>query len=226
MRMESLLPGLVLALTLLLSPPQPATALGVAPDPLPLDQIFGADATFVGSLDFLGMGSGVPDGGTVLAGAVAPGDVTFLFQISLDPGAGQSVAFFSFGHPNEAVFPLVLWTGIGTIPGPGADLSGGSIGAYASFSTTLPLSPGATTNPIFLSIPTISVGEDFLVAMIGTGGTQAGNTSTTIVPEPGGFALRGLGIASLALLCWSSKNTPRNQTRSGSSVRWKRVPGA
>jgi hypothetical protein len=180
---------LALAASVLLAPIA-APALGLAPDPLALDIVFG-DPGFTGSAHFVSTVTGLPAGGTLLAGSVGAGNVTFVFEITLDAGSPESAVVVVLGHPSPG-----LWTGIGTIPGAGADFVSGGIGGYANFGPSAALPPGATTDLLFVSAPSVPLGASVLVAMLGTNSSEAGGYAT-VVPEAGTSALLALGLAAL-----------------------------
>jgi len=171
----------------------PAGALSVTPDPAVFNIPVGGGDAIKGSIDFVGMVTGVPTGGIVLAGSTAATDVTFVFTITLDADALPDSLFstnvgqepFGAGSP--------VFSAIGTIPGTGPDIVDAFVDADGAtwLYDPLPL-PGETADPFFLSFSSIAVGDQFrmeeVVLTLGT---------FTVVPEPGMMGLFALGVGAL-----------------------------
>lgn len=73
-----------LAACLIVAAAAPARALIVIPDTAVFNVDIPSSFLLKGSIDFVGMVTGVPAGGVVLAGSPAATDVTFVFTITLD----------------------------------------------------------------------------------------------------------------------------------------------
>jgi hypothetical protein len=171
-----------------------ADALGITPDPVVFSVDLGGGLQFLeGNVDFVGMVTGTPAGGTVLAGSVGATDITFIFTTSIDMDSDQGMSSTTiFRTPASASSPV--FTGAGTIAGGGVDVGSAFVG---SSSATLlhdnpVLQPGESTDTWFVSFSSISVGDqlgfEFVVLPLGT---------ATVVPEPGAAALLLLGLAGL-----------------------------
>jgi len=72
-------------------------AIAMHPNPIVSVDPFGGSRT----LEFIGAASGIPQGGTVLAGSVDPGDISLVFQLFTVPGV-----------------LVPLWTSLGLTTGP------------------------------------------------------------------------------------------------------------
>jgi hypothetical protein len=155
--------------------PRPARALTVTPDPLAIG------SPFLGSVDFLGMTTGLPSGGDVLAGGLGAGDVTLVFQVTVD--AESTVAW-----PNGPDLDLSLAaTAIGWIPGPDLDVAtaeftlSNTSAHWHSVNSTGEINPGETLDPIFVSFAALDPGET--LTWVAAGLVDVG-TQTVVVPEP------------------------------------------
>jgi hypothetical protein len=181
------IPTALLAGILLLAAPG-ARALSIAPNPLRLE---GGILGVTGQLELLAVVTGLPSGGSVLAGSVAPGDTTFVFRIRLDADAGASslvAGVYEVGG--------TPWSAVGTVPGSDvAPLGGVLVPSVAGFS--LGLAPGEVSDPLFVSIPSIAVGAPFS-AYVGYSNDAPSEGTATVVPEPAALSLLALGLASLA----------------------------
>lgn len=161
-----------------------AQALGITPDPLNWDLSGqGAITTLLGTVDFLGMVTGVPTGGVVLDGAVGAGDITLVFQLSLDASSE-----FELPEVHALFGGTAVATGSGWIPGPDADVEATSI--VGQFTNPNGLEPGETFDPVFISFSTLSPGDtltwEFVLIQMGT--------QTVTAPEP---SVAVLGLTAL-----------------------------
>lgn len=176
----------------------PALALGFDPSPLLVepDPPICCVAQGKGWARFIGMVQGVPAGGSVGLGSVAPTDLSFVFEFEAALGIPAIVGSLLIGETPyvESGQPDLAWTGAGWIPGPNSDvfpfaLSGGT----ADFQ--IGLLPGATTDRLFVSIPTAAPGDTAELAVVPHGFIGVG--VWTVVPEPASVWLLAAGLVAL-----------------------------
>ena len=176
-----------LAAIALLSP-APSAALSVTPDPMEFD-LSGVGPVNIlrGEVDFLGMATGLPAGGSVLDGSVGASDVSLLFDVSVSSDSD----FFLVDIVLIAFDPTV--TAVGSLPGAGIGFSGTVSPTVADFVFLEQLDPGEATNPFFVSFSGLAPGD--LLQFETVFGLL---DSVTVVPEPATASLLGLGVAVLA----------------------------
>ena len=152
-----------LAACLIVAAAAPARALIVIPDRGVFNiEVPGSGGAIKGSIDFVGMVTGVPAGGVVLAGSTAATDVTFVFAITLDADAIPDSLFSTTvgREPSGAASPT--FSAVGTIPGPGSDIANAFVGVNAATWSYDPLVPlGTTADTFFLSFSSVDVGDQF-----------------------------------------------------------------
>ena len=179
-----------LALVWLLTFATRADALSVTPDPLAFDL---GPGLLVGELDFVGMTTGVPAGGTVLDGTVAGTDTTLSFTLEVTTSLIGVVTFVSF---EDATLPTV--TGAGRVDGPDEDVVSatvgfGNTGATIAFEAINGIEPGEISDVFFVSWSSLPVGTelDFSISILDP-------LTLEVIPEPGTGLLMGIGLAALA----------------------------
>jgi hypothetical protein len=165
------------------------------PAPLALEPTT-PSAAFRGEARVVKITAGVPAGGVVTDGSVAPGDVTVVLEIELDAGSPEHALAIGVTMPSVGT----AWTGIGRIPGAGADFLGELGAEGASFLSAAGLAPGEIADRIFLSLPALLAGATFDVVLLGApDGEQAAARGTFgVMPEPATAALVLVGLAGLA----------------------------
>lgn len=186
------------ACAILAAPAAPARALSVTPATAFFDLPVGVDVGSVkGSVDFVGMVTGVPSGGVVVSGSTAATDVTFVFTITLDSDSLALILTQVGRETSGSASPV--FSAIGEIPGAGSDISPIAFGADGGeWMWDQGLGQGQTTDPFFLSFSSIAVGDQFRMRM-----TQGADLAIfTVVPEPG---MLGLFAVSLVALAWQGR---------------------
>jgi hypothetical protein len=196
--------GLAVCVTVALA--APARALSVLPDPAVFNLDLGGGTLLKGSIDFVAMVTGTPIGGVVLAGSVAPTDVTFVFTITLDADAATDVLFSTVVYPEPPIAASPVFAAVGTIPAPGPDIVDAVVSAGVAYWNYAPLpSPGETVDPFFLSFSSVSAGDQFkmeeVVLPLGM---------FTVVPEPGTL---GILAISFVVLAWRARSFSRKRPR-------------
>jgi hypothetical protein len=170
-----------LAVALLALAP-PARALTMDPNPIEIT----APLDVHGYYHLLEVVTGLPAGGVVLAGTLAPTDVSLVFQVVMAPGSfGANVGGF------ENLSSGLPFTAGGAIPdGPLSPL----------FSVIL--TPGGigigqpASEVFFVSVAAVEVG-DVLNAFLGYSNAALGTAAAVFVPEPALAGLAALGLAAL-----------------------------
>ena len=165
-------------------------------DPNPIASVSNYDGS-IRTLELIEASSGIPQGGVVLAGAVDPGDISLVFQLSQEAGTGPLVVLLmSLGlttGPLPGSLPNVPIGGAGWIPGNEPDSLVdfhdievmGSL-AWLRLSGTF---ENATTDLFFLSFDQLPVD--------GTVGVCFGS-GALIVPEPRTGFLLASGLTLIA----------------------------
>lgn len=203
------LAGISLAALLLLSiSGGSASALVITPNPIPLIGTGKLGSSIVASIELVDSVLGIPIGGVVSFGAIAPSDLSLVFRISVD-SSSDPVAVFGVGAATSAVaFPLLPLSGAGVIPGPDANISLFYISPDPSVAITgASLLPGTQSDLFFVAYSTPpGVGEvvrvaadDTLIAPFCDNGFCVQNYGT-VVPEPASSELLEVGLIGLALL--------------------------
>jgi hypothetical protein len=160
-----------------------------------------------GWIELVSVETGLPAGGTVLAGSVGANDITLVFQIMVDEGEVFSVGIGIFDTAASAGVPS---TGAGWIPDnpDWVDISGvsGTAGtrvftfdndADGEGNDNGRLSPGETSDLLFVSYSSLVFdGTQFVNFMIIDGGPDP-FVSVPLVPGPASLFVLGLGAAAL-----------------------------
>jgi hypothetical protein len=170
-----------------------ATAANASLTPNPIDAVQSGNVT--ARFWLVGTTSGLPAGGLLLDGSIAPSDTTLLFQ--MEYLAAAPLAFSQMGIFRDAT----LFSGVGTVPGAGVDWTMAAVttgGAFAAFAQSAALAQSAITDVLFVSSASFDVGETLHFAYSGPGGTVGGSGDAQWVPEPDTFALLAVGLALLA----------------------------
>jgi hypothetical protein len=184
------------AAALVLLAPIGAAALTISPNP----QTF-SNGTDAGSITLVGTATGVPVGGTVLAGAVGVSDVTLIFQATVTSGALESLGVGATGIGGP---PFLSSTGAGRIAGPDVDVTGvtGTAGTRIfDFDGDGELDAGQTSDYFFVSWASLPDDETRQVNFMVNGSTGSDFTVSAVItaPEPEVLGLLGLGLGGLAL---------------------------
>jgi hypothetical protein len=170
-----------------------AGALTLSPNPVAF-----TNGTDTGTITLVGTATGVPAGGTVLAGAVGVSDITLIFQVTVTGGALESVGIGATGIGGP---PFLSSTGAGPIAGPDTDVTTvtGTAGTRIfDFDTDGDLDAGQTSDQFFVSWSTLSDAGDRQINFMINGSVGADfPVSSVVVPEPGFAALLGLGALAL-----------------------------
>jgi PEP-CTERM motif len=171
-----------------------ATAANASLTPNPIDAVQSGNVT--ARFRLVGTTSGLPAGGLLLDGSIAPSDTTLLIQ--LEYLAATPLTFSQMGIFRDAT----LFSGVGTVPGAGVDwtmaaaVSTGE--GFAVFAQSAALAQNAITDVLFVSSASFDVGETLHFAYSGPGGTVGGSGDAQWVPEPGTLALLTGGLGLLA----------------------------
>jgi hypothetical protein len=184
------------AAALVLLAPIGAAALTISPNP----QTF-SNGTDAGSITLVGTATGVPSGGTVLAGSVGVSDVTLIFQATVTSGALESLGVGATGIGGP---PFLSSTGAGRIAGPDVDVTGvtGTAGTRIfDFDGDGELDAGQTSDYFFVSWASLPDDETRQVNFMVNGSTGSDFTVSAVItaPEPEVLGLLGLGLGGLAL---------------------------
>lgn len=174
--MHPIRPQLVIA-TLVLAVGVSSSAAGLTMSPNPLDVAVGPfDFELLLTTDAIGL----PAGGVVLDGSVGASDTTLVFSLAQGTSLNTLPDFDWEYTGSSPVMPVM--TGIGTIPGPDADITfggltagglAGQIGFALGFEETL--------DPFFVSFSTSPESAEIV---FGTLSGFVDFASVTIVPEP------------------------------------------
>lgn len=179
-----------LALLSLLAGAQPASALGIAPNPVEL-LYFGEEV--VARITLVGTATGLPAGGVTLRGSVAPSDESLLFTVEyVEPNSLGPLGAVGVQRSSGT------WSALGWIPGANVDWSIHSSLSGATAGIAGPLESGQTSDVFFLSSASIAPGTTLDFQFSGWHGVPYGTGSATVVPEPGTAALLAGGLALLA----------------------------
>ena len=232
------LAGISLTAVLLLSlSGESASALVITPNPIPLIGTGGLGGSIVASLELVATSTGIPVGGVVSFGSVAPTTTSLVFRVTVD---ASSAPVFYFLVAAEATFPLVppllAFSGAGVIPGPDADVALTNIPTDPSVKVTGPSAAGDVSDLFFISYPTPPAVGQFVLGGVdevdfffgACGPSPCVQNHATVVPEPGSSELLAVGLTGLALLRrpvrrWFFAPTPR---RSWPPSRRKMTPGS
>lgn len=147
----------------------------------------------LGQITLIGMTTGMPAGALVLDGIAAPSDLTLLFSVQYLWSAASS-------HSQMGIFGGPTWSSVGWIPGPGVDWTFGAASTGFAAGNSAAMTTGAVADVLYITVPSLAVGEMFQVAFwngLGTPG-NTGSVMVTWVPEPGTLALLTGGLALLA----------------------------
>jgi hypothetical protein len=187
---------LLVAVALALSMPNGAAALTINPNP----QTF-SNGTDIGSITLVGTATGIPTGGSVLAGTVGATDITLIFQVTVTGGALESLGIGASGIAGP---PFLSSTGAGRIAGPDVDVTSvtGTAGTRIfDFDSDGQLDAGQTSDLFFVSYASLPDDDTRQVNFMVNGSTGSDFTVSAVVtaPEPAVLGLLGLGIGGLAL---------------------------
>lgn len=172
----------------------PGTSRATSLSPDPIDVTDSGD--LVARITFVGESTGVPSGGIVLAGAVAPTDTVLMFTVEYVAESISPLALVQIGRSTGVL------SGMGWLPGAGDDWSVFPLGTFpqavASF-TSGTLDTGATGDVIFVSAASFPVGTALSFYFQGFHGVPSGTADATVVPEPATLALLAGGLIALAV---------------------------
>lgn len=201
MQIRGALLGLALV-PMLMAASAEAGIMTMNPNPVQFDNN-SASNPISGWITLVSVETGLPAGGTVLAGSVGATDITLVFQIMVDEGEVFSVGIGIFDTANSAGVPS---TGAGWIPDDPdwVDISGvsGTPGtrvftfdndADGEGNDNSRLSPGETSDLLFVSYSSLVFdGTQFVNFMIIDGGPDP-FVSVPLVPGPASLVVLGLG---------------------------------
>ena len=180
---------LLLAAALALVGPASAHAGSFVPNPVLVANSVDVPLAVV---TLVGTTTGMPAGGITLGGSAAPSDLTLLLTVQyVGPGSPTLSQLGLFADP--------LWSSVGWIPGPGVNWTMGAATVGAALAQSAAIAPGATTDVLFVTVPSIDVGKVIDVAFW-NGSSNAsgqGEALVTWVPEPGTLALMTGGLGML-----------------------------
>jgi hypothetical protein len=184
------------AAALVVLAPIGAAALTISPNPVTFNN--GTDA---GSITLVGTATGVPAGGTVLAGTVGLTDITLIFQATVTSGAVESLGVGASGISGP---PFLSSTGAGWISGSDVDITSvtGTAGTRIfDFDGDGELDAGQTSDYFFVSYASLPDDETRQVNFMVNGSTGSDIPLSAVItaPEPHVFGLLGLGLGGLAL---------------------------
>ena len=165
-----------------------ARAISVTPDPLTFD--LSPTFSFAGSIDFVAAAAGVPSGGSVLAGAVSPTDLSLLFTITMDPGSDAITNLSLINFTDAAV-------GIGSVAGPGVDIASGTLNFPDVAFVGAGVAAGQTSDPIFVSYGSVTDGAEISFELFGA---LVALGQVTVVPEPSMALLLGTAMLAVGLM--------------------------
>ena len=177
--------------------PMGAAALTISISPNPRTYSDGDDT---GTITLVGTATGVPVGGTVVAGTVGATDISLIFQVTVTAGSVESLGV---GVLDTSPFGGVSSTGAGRIAGPDTDVTTvtGTAGTRIfDFDADGQLDVGQTSDLFFISYASLQDDETQVVNFMVNGETGTDFTvSATLVPEPALLACLGLGLGILLL---------------------------
>jgi hypothetical protein len=187
--------ALAAAIWLVAGAAAPASALTIDPNPVSFFQITDedTDAFVSGTITWIETATGIPSGGTQLAGTTGVSDLSLVFEVTLDAGSD------SIDSVGVGVF-LVNSTGAGTIAGTG-DVAVGSVSGTAGtriFNFTGNLDAEETSDRFFISYASLSEGQSVTFMISPADGSADFTVTSTLVAVPEASALMLLGIAGLA----------------------------
>jgi hypothetical protein len=176
--------------------PVASAALTINPNPTTF-----SNGTDVGSITLVGTATGVPSGGTVLAGTVGAGDVSLIFQVTMTGGALESLGVGASGIGGP---PFLSSTGAGWIPGSDVDITSvtGTAGTRIfDFDADGELDAGQTSDLFFVSYASLPDDGTRQVNFMVNGSTGSDIPVSAILeaPEPGVLGLLALGVGALGL---------------------------
>lgn len=144
---------------------------------------------------FVGESTGLPAGGVVLAGAVAPTDTVLMFTVEYVAQSIAPLALVQIGRTEGSL------SGMGWLPGTGDDWALFALGTFpqavASFASST-LDTGATGDVIFVSAASFPDGTTLGFYFQGYHGVPQAFGNATVVPEPVTATLLAGGLALLA----------------------------
>lgn len=180
--------ALAAAIWLVAGAAAPASALSISPNPVVFD-----NGSVSGTITWIETATGIPSGGTQLAGTTGVSDLSLVFEVTLDAGSD------SIDSVGVGIF-LVNSTGAGTIAGTG-DVAIGSVSGTAGtriFNFTGDLDAGETSDRFFISYASLSEGQSVTFMISPADGSADFTVTSTLVAVPEASALMLLGIAGLA----------------------------
>jgi hypothetical protein len=182
------------ALALLL--PVAAAAITINPNPVTFNN--GTDA---GTITLVGSVTGVPSGGTVLAGSVGASDISLVFQVTVTSGNVESLGIGASGIGGP---PFLSSTGAGWIPGSDVDITSvtGTAGTRIfDFDSDGELDLGQTSDWFFVSYASLPEDGTRQVNFMVNGSTGSDIPISAVLeaPEPGVLGLLALGSGALGL---------------------------
>lgn len=171
-----------------------AGAVTLAASSVPFD--FGGTGERAGVVDFLGTHLGIPPGGSVLEGTIAPDAEVLIFRLTL-AGTSNAVGSVRVGATVGETAVTRTPTGGGTVAGSGVPIAEvARIGDFEAFGFGAGL--GARSDPFFVALADLQPGDRLQFGFPGTG--RVDFVGVGVVPEPSTAALLGIALAGLAAI--------------------------